>query len=189
MSSGSLWVIGVLALAASLLAVQHFRIRRIENAWRGIAERKDWVFEPGSGAFYNREEFFLVVPSPTGGIQVSWSAGVRGSASQTILRSRVGCSATFRIDPADKLAFAEHRHNFTTGDAEYDAEFRVTTDGAHVLSKVLDATWRMEHRANPVALECAAGTLEAATDKIIYDEEEMHAYLQLFSIFHARLES
>lgn len=188
MSSGSLWFIGLLLAAASLLAVQYFRIRRIKTAWQAMAEAQGWSFTEGTGAFYNREEFFLVAPSPNGGIQIAWAAGTRGSTPQTLLKTGVVWNGKLRIDPSDKLAGVEVPDHFATGDAEYDAEFRTSCDNARALSRVLDETWRRDHLANPIALEVADDLLGASTDKIIYDEDEMLAYLRLFSGFHSRLQ-
>ena len=189
MNTGSLWVIGVLLVAGSMLALQFFRIRRIKTAWQAMAHAHQWVFTEGSGPYYNREEFFLVAPSPNGGIQISWSAGTRGSAAQTILRTAVNWSEGLRIDPSDKLAGAEAPSDFVTGDAEYDLEFRASAGDEAALASVLDESWRQAHLANPIALAVADDLLAATTDKIIYEEEEMLAYLRLFSDFHSRLES
>jgi hypothetical protein len=189
MSSGAIWVVGLVAAAATLLVFQHLRMRRIEKAWRAIASRREWAFHSGSGAFYNRDEFYLVAPSPSGGIQIAWSPGTRGSSPQTILRSRVRWPARLRIDPCDKLAGADARRNFSTGDDAYDSEFRVSGADSVALTRVLDAEWRSDHRANPIALHVSEQLLEATSDEIIVGEDELLAFLTLFSSFHTRLEA
>ena len=188
MGHESLWIFGAIAVAATLLLLQHFRVLRIERAWRAMAQDRDWVFTESSGSFASGDTFFLVAPSPSGGIQISWLAGARGSSPQTVLRTRVGWSGKLRIDPVDKLAGVETASNHFTGDRDYDAEFRSFSDDSSILEKVLDETWRAEHRKNPIALQITDETLEARLDEIIYDEERMFALLRLFTGFQTRLE-
>lgn len=189
MSGASLLVFALLSAAAAMLALQYVRIRRIKVTWTAMAAAQGWAFHEGKGAFYNREEFFLVVPSPNGGIKISWDAGTRGSTPQTVLNTGVFWNGSLRIDPSDKIAGLEVPNCLTTGDARYDADFRTSSDNPRAVLRVLDEEWRREHLSNPIAIEVAGDLLAATRDGIIYDTDEMIAFLRLFSVFHSRLEA
>jgi len=168
------------------IGIQQRRLRRLQSAWEAIAGRQGWVFIEARGMWYNRSEFRLGVPSPAGGIDISWSPGYRGSPKTTVVKrripgdDRVSIQLLEKLDPEKLLAPVE------TGDADYERLFRATASDPGWLAGRMDAEWRRMHSELAVEIFVEDGFFWLVAPGFVDDEDELLRLVALSERFMAR---
>jgi hypothetical protein len=174
-------------LCAAVIARQRLRLSRLASAWQSMCERSDWHFVPSRGPWYDRRDFRVAVPSPLGGIEVTWNPGYRGSPATTVFRRSAPAAPHLSLQLDGKLDPEPGQERVPSGDQDYDLLYRASSHDPALLAAMLDSEWRREHLGIPCDIVAGEGELSLSAAGFVEDESRFRSLLDLSDAFLRRL--